>query len=319
MIPALVVVLILGGVTAATIFSTSDRATLRAAPPSWSYASPMPQRRSYTASAAIDGNVYVAAGMVGNTGRPLNLFSRFDRATNTWEPLPQVPDAFSAAAGTSLGDTMYVIGGNAIDSKTADGRQVYAYDVARKRWSRKASLPAMRTNLAAVSLEGKIYAIGGLDPVHPTKTVFVYDPAANRWTTSAPLPEVLHAHAAVVFRGEIWVIGGQGRTGKAMRHVWIFNARRDRWRAGPRLPVPLETAGASVAGDRIYVVLESTSLIYDARTGRWSRGPALETPRHALAVFAIGGTLYAMGGCAVPQLEDSSLVERLSISQVGGR
>jgi N-acetylneuraminic acid mutarotase len=275
----------------------------------------MPHRRSYTASAELRGKIYVAAGMVGNSGRPLNLFERFDPRTGSWDTsLPLVPERFSAAAGAGLRGTMYVIGGNGDPKdKAIDGRQVFAYDTTRRRWTRKASLPAPRTNLAAVALGGQIYALGGLDPFHATKSVYAYEPRSNRWSIAPSLPEKLHAMAAVVFRGELWVIGGQDAAGKATNRVWIYTPHTHRWRAGPRMPFRMETAGAGVAGDEIHVVLESKYLIYNAASKSWHKGPSLRTPRHALAVFAIRGTLYAMGGCVVPQLEDSAVVEQLSL------
>ncbi len=271
----------------------------------------MPHRRSYTASALIDGSIYVAAGMVGNTGRPLDLFERFDPPRNEWVTLPSLPDAFSAGAGAALGGRMYVVGGN---SNETDGRQVYAYDVRQRSWSKRAPLPAVRTNLATVALEDLIYALGGLDPVQPTSSVFVYDPVRNRWSEAAPLPEALHALTAVVFRGEIWALGGRARSGAISRRVWIYNPARNAWRAGPPMPEPMETAGAAVVGNQIRVILESTSLTYSAQTGRWSRGPSMQIPRHAMAAFNADGRLYAIGGCRVPELEDSAIVEYIPTS-----
>jgi len=310
----LIAVVALGAITAATLFGGGEKPTLHGPEAArWSFAPHMPHRRSYTASAQVDGRVYVAAGMVGNSGKPLDIFERFDPAKNSWSPLPFVPEAFSAAAGAALGDEFYLVGGSG-DPKTGPfGRQVYAYDVKTGKWKRKADLPAKRTNLAAVALNGKVYALGGLDPFFASRSAFVYDPKRNTWSKSAPLPEAMHALAAVAFQGEIWTIGGQVSSGKPTRHVWIYNPRQDRWRAGPATPIALETAGASVAGSRIYVVLERKYLTYDARTQRWTRGPSLQVPRHALAVYAIKGMLYAMGGCIVPQLEDSSIVEKIPV------
>jgi N-acetylneuraminic acid mutarotase len=315
-IGVLVVGLVLGLITAATVFGKSQQATFAGTEKAvWRYAPPMLHRRSYTASAEVDGKVYVAAGMVGNSGRPLNLFEAFDPAGRRWSDLPLVPEKFSAAAGTALGSTMYVIGGNGNPKdKAVDGRQVFAYEVRTRKWTRKASLPKVRTNLAAVALGREIYALGGLDPFFATKSVYVYNPATNRWRTGTPLPEKLHALAAVTVRGEIWVIGGQDAAGKATNRVWIYNPRSRKWRAGPRMPRRMETAGAAVMGDEIHVVLEKKYLIWNARTRRWTIGPGLETPRHALAVFAIHGTLYAIGGCIAPILEDSAIVEQLKLT-----
>lgn len=306
---ALVLVL---GLVPATAVAIRSAALDSSAAPRWGFAAKMPHRRSYAASAKIGSNIYVAAGMVGNTGRPLDLFERFDPRRNTWTSLPRLPKTFSAAAGTALNGRMYVVGGN---SPETDGRQVFMYDVRRKRWSGRAPLPAPRTNLAVLAHRGKIYAIGGLDPVYPTDTVFVYDPARNSWSQAAPLPEALHALAAVSFRGEIWALGGRVRPGAISNRIWIYNPGTDSWRAGPRMPEPMETHGAAVVGNRIHVVLESIYVIYDAATGRWIRGPSLRVPRHALAAFNSLGRLYAIGGCIVPQLEDSPIVESISTRQ----
>ena len=52
----------------------------------------------YGDSAEIGGKIYVAAGMVGNTGRPLDIFERFDPAKGQWSVAPVLPAPFSAAA-----------------------------------------------------------------------------------------------------------------------------------------------------------------------------------------------------------------------------
>ena len=71
----------------------------------------------------------------------------------------------------------------------------------------------------------------------------------------------------------------------------------------------MELLGATAAGDEIHAVWEHTYQVYDARTGRWRQGPAPRVPRHALSLFALGGRLYAVGGCVTPQLVDSQAVE----------
>jgi hypothetical protein len=176
-------------------------------------------------------------------------------------------------------------------------------------------LPAPRTNLTAVGLGGKLYAIGGLDPVEPVSTVFVYNPRTSRWSKVAPLPVALHAMGATVFHGEIWVLGGRVRSLRISRRVWIYNPKQNRWRSGPSLPKPMDLLGVTTVDDRIHAVLESTYVIYDGRTGHWTRGPSLKVPRHALGLFAADGRLYAIGGCITPQLEDSSADETLPLSR----
>src|SRR4029453_19552124 len=64
----------------------------------WSFGAQMPHRRSYPASAELGGNIYVATGMVGETGKPLDVFDRFDTERNEWRSLPAEPKEFSVAA-----------------------------------------------------------------------------------------------------------------------------------------------------------------------------------------------------------------------------
>ena len=300
-------------VTAAGVLArTGSGETGARARPVWTWSPPMPHRRSYTASAEIGGKIYVAAGMVGNSGRPLDLFERFDPKSQRWSSLKPLPNEFSAAAGARLGSTLYVIGGNSPD---VDGRQVYAYDTSRATWRSVAPLPAPRTNLAAVGLGNRVYAIGGLDPVNPVQTVYAYDAPRGTWSEVAPLPEALHAMAATVFKGEIWVLGGRLRSQEIVRRVWIYNPRRNEWRAGPSMPAPMDLLGVVAVGNKIHAVLESKYFVYDAATKRWRRGPSLKVPRHALALYAVRDKLYAIGGCIVPQLEDSPAVETLRMTR----
>jgi hypothetical protein len=273
----------------------------------WSPAPQLTHRRSYPASAAIDGKIYVAAGMVGETGRPLDFLERFDPSRNEWTSLTPLPVSFSAAAGANLNGRLWVIGGD--NSPEADGRQVYSYDLAADRWRSEARLPATRMNLAAVSFRGKLYAIGGLDPVHPTRTVFVYDPNTRRWSRGTPMPVAVHAHSASVYRNEIWVFGGRDRSVARQRGVWIYNPERGDWRRGPSLPEPMDTLSTAVNGDRIDALVDDYYFIFDGE--RWKEGPTLNVPRHALAAYTIDDVLYAVGGCLHPQLRDSTVVEKI--------
>lgn len=284
------------------VFDESDAAA------EWSPAPQLTHRRSYPASAEIDGKIYVAAGMVGETGRPLDFLERFDPARNEWTSLTPLPVSFSAAAGASLDGRFWVIGGD--NSPEADGRQVYSYDLASDRWRSEPRLPATRMNLAAVSFRGKLYAIGGLDPVHPTRTVFVYDPAAERWSEATPMPVALHAHSASVYRNEIWVFGGRDRSVARQRGVWIYNVERAQWRRGPALPAAMDTLSTAVNGDRIDALVDDYYFVFDGE--KWEKGPTLEVPRHALAAYTVDDTLYAVGGCLHPQLRDSTVVEKIS-------
>jgi hypothetical protein len=123
------------------------------------------------------------------------------------------------------------------------------------------------------------------------------------------MPVALHAHSASVYHDEIWVFGGRDRSVARQRGVWIYNVENNRWRRGPSLPEPMDTLSTSVNGDRIDALVDEHHFVYDGE--RWTQGPILRAPRHALAVYTIGDTLWAVGGCLYPQLQDSTVVEKI--------
>jgi N-acetylneuraminic acid mutarotase len=269
----------------------------------------MSQRRSYIAGAQVGELIYTAGGMVGETGRPLATFTRYDARADEWTTLPRLPVPTRAAAGAALDGAVYVIGGTTPEGNTAAVR-VWEDGA----WRARAPLPAPRFNAAAVAVDGRIYVLGGFDGGEEHRDVFVYDAAADRWERAAALPFPNHAFDAVAFRGELWMIGGR-RGEEVLRDVWIYSPARDEWRRGPSMPRPMELLGAAVVGDEIHAVWESTYQIFDAaagEAGEWRDGPTPGVTRHALQAFAVDGRLYTIGGCTTA-LRDSPIVERIAL------
>lgn len=127
-------------------------------------------------------------------------------------------------------------------------------------WTTLAPLPRPRQEVAVAAFDGGVWVIGGFgERAEPVATVEVYDPATNGWQPRAPLPAPTHHAAAVVADGRLFVIGG-------------FTGGRVRW----------------TATDAVYE--------YDAQSNTWQVRAALPTPRGALAVAALGGRVYALGG-----------------------
>jgi hypothetical protein len=267
----------------------------------------MPERRSYFAAGEIGGRIYVAGGMVGASGTYVLRLERFDPGSDSWTRLPDLPAPSRAGAGAAYRGRLYVVGGQ---TPTGVTRRVLVYDPRARQWSTAAPLPAPRYNAAAAALGGKLYVAGGVRGVDPVRTVFVFD--GTRWRTAPPLPQAVHTQALVPFRGELWSIGGFDRAGDAVRSVYVYSPRANRWRVGPALRAPVAMVGAAAAGGGLYAVSESVFESYAPGRG-WRLGPRLGVPRHALGLFASSGRLWAIGGCVVPELADSRVVEMRAV------
>lgn len=273
----------------------------------WTRAASMSQRRSYIAAAQVERYIYAAGGMVGETGRPLATFARYDTSSDRWQTLRPLPVPTRAAAAAAVDGRLYVIGGTTPEGNT---NAVWMWDGAA--WWPKAPLPDARFNHAAVALDGRIWVLGGYESGRERADVFVYDTQADLWRRSSPLPRPTHAFGAVAFGRELWVIGGR-RGESVLREVWTYAPAGGRgWRRGPDLVEPMELLGAAVVEDEIHAVWEHVYQIYHASDGRWRRGPKPLVTRHGLEVFAAGGALYTVGGCTTA-LRDSSVVERLAL------
>ena len=130
------------------------------------------------------------------------------------------------------------------------------------RWESRKTMTWGRQEVAVAALDGKVYVIGGFgSTAEPVDIVEVYDPALDEWRTAAPLPIAVHHAVAAVVEGRLFVIGG-------------FTGGRVRWSA-------------------LGTVFE-----YEPARNAWRGRAQMPTPRGALAVAAVGGRLYALGGSA---------------------
>ncbi|MFC1522829.1 fibronectin type III domain-containing protein, partial [Elusimicrobiota bacterium] len=166
-------------------------------------------------------------------------------------------------------------------------------------WTTKANLPTARNTLAAVALEGKVYAIGGNDG-SITDENEVYDPATNNWGTRAPLPTARSGLALAVVKGKIYAIGGSdgSATGENEEYDPITNA----WTTRAAMLTARNSLGAGVAENKIYAIGGNDGSItdeneeYDPATNTWATRKPMPTARHVLTVTAAGGKIYAIGG-----------------------
>ncbi len=286
------IVALAAGVCLAATVASAGVTGVGEAEQAWERVSSMPQRRSYIAAAELAGQIVAAGGMVGETGRPLATVTAYDPRTDTWRTLPPLPEPTRAAAAATFRGRVVVAGGT-----TAAGNvpTVLALDLRAGGWEALPSLPAARYNHELVAAAGKLWAIGGIDDGRERRDVFVLE--RGRWRRGPSLPRATHAFGAVAFRGEVWVVGGRRGEDvlREVWILDPRTERWRRGPALPRSMELLGLAARG--GEELHAVWESTYQVYDARRGRWRQGPRPGVTRHALAAFAIGDVLYTVGGC----------------------
>ncbi|WP_128894271.1 Kelch repeat-containing protein [Longirhabdus pacifica] len=144
-------------------------------------------------------------------------------------------------ATTVLGDYIYIIGGTYGGENGEPTKEVLTFNTTDGTWSEsteQSQLNVERNGAKAVTVDGKIYVMGGWD--HPyvgtsksasqktyLDTVEMYDPAQNTWTVIGNMPNPKANFAATVIDGSIYIIGGTGANDHG--YIDIFDTKSQTW------------------------------------------------------------------------------------------
>lgn len=173
------------------------------------------------------------------------------------------------------------------------------------RWEEKSPLITARAYHALVTLQNKVYAIGGLQQDEPRwlDSVEVYDPSSDTWSFVQPMPTSRCSLVSAVAHDKIYVIGGTGNY-EVLDKVEIYDPISNTWSIGASKPTPVAGAAVAVLKGKIWVLggtqgwLDYKDIveIYDPETNLWKTGPTLPCARVFAAAVTIGDRIYIMGG-----------------------
>ena len=176
-------------------------------------------------------------------------------------------------------------------------------------WSTHAPLSlGPRQELGVAALDGKIYAVGGIDGSRQAMaTVEVYDPSTDRWTQRASLPDPMHHVNVAASGGKLYVVGAlSGASFDAIGDTLVYDPGADAWSPLTSMPSGTErgASGVAVLDDGRIVVAGglrggdsvTDASVFDPGTGVWSSLQPLAVARDHLAAATIGGRVYAATG-----------------------
>lgn len=175
-------------------------------------------------------------------------------------------------------------------------RQLDLYsDHASYTWTTKAPMPTARESAAAVTLDGKIYVIGGQNSTGPLSTMEMYDPATNTWSTKASMPGAKSMPGAAVLNGRIYVVGAPDN------RLYEYNPATNSWATKASMPVTPQgsVAVASISGSMSVVVNVSgppQMYRYDPFANTWERRRDHPDTRSIASMGISNGMIYAVGG-----------------------
>lgn len=207
--------------------------------------------------------------------------------SDMWEFLPDSPMT-SDGRLAAINGKIFTIGGL---SRSAAGvgvtNIIEEYDPDNNIWSTMAPMPTARCNVTAVSLNGKLYVLGGdLYSDGLMTTVEVYDPIANIWTNCAEMPTLRSGFVAAAANNRIYLIGGYRSGWGEVSLVEEYDPVTDNWDTKTPMPAPRAQAVCGIIDEKIYVFGGITNVdssydyvydpafIYDPVTDAWNNSGA---------------------------------------------
>lgn len=218
-------------------------------------------------------------------------------------------------------------------------------------WTFKNPMPTPRTEFGVVTVNNKIYAIGGYSG-SVLRTVEEYDPATDTWTRKADMPTARRQLVVTTVNNRIYAIGGVNFTSDPNSLVYSYSTEEydpatDTWSAKASLPTGGTVNGilgnrfidGAAANGKIYVAAFSNggfaplthTLEYDPSLNVWTSRtqPPFSYTRYTVA--SLNNTVYALSDfgelAEYDPLKDRWIVRpplstprfRAGLASIGGR
>lgn len=190
---------------------------------------------------AVVGDFLYAAGGHDAEGRPQNLVQRYSPKVNKWEIVASMNT--SRTRHCVVGSThLYAFGGYSSD-EDIPLMSAECYDHLSGSWVEITPMNRRRSDACAVSVQSKIFVIGGEDILEsPIKLASceVYDTTTKQWTAIASTQQPRSHAGAAVIKNKVFVLGGVDKHNRELRSVECYNTDQQEWEELASLRVGLE-------------------------------------------------------------------------------
>jgi hypothetical protein len=189
---------------------------------SWSAAIPLPHARAGHCAVAVADAMYVLGGLELIDGRlqRVRKVLKFDSRAQFWSEVAPTPEPKVDAAACALGNEIYVVGGQRVNSNDAVTATTFCYNVHTDAWVTLAPMPEGMTCLTVCAIGGLIYVLS---------CIFSDNAIGDSvFREVAPTFTPRFSCASFVLDGSIHVAGGwDGR--RKLASVERYDAASDSW------------------------------------------------------------------------------------------
>ena len=248
------------------------------------------------AATAVGDRIWVIGGLDAANGSTDGVFSLNPRS-GALQPIGTLPQALHDEAAASGPRSVLVLGGgstvstDAVESLSRGGTATAA-----------GQLPRPRSDLAAATLGGRTYVLGGYDGTTPDPRV-LETTDGRAFASVASLPVPVRYPAVAVAGNAIYLFGGETAAGRPTDAVQEVDPGAGTARVVAHLPHPLSHASATAMGGGIYVLGGTAGgaptdriVSFDPASRAIKAAGALPSPVSNAAAATVGGAGYLIGG-----------------------
>lgn len=234
----------------------------------WQQIQDLPSAISHM-NTVLDGHtVWFAGGFKdGYKGHTIAEVWKYDIKNDRYTAAPLLPEERGGGGLALVDRKLHYFGGVKSDRDT-DAADHWILDLdhwsggGSTNWTSAAPMPVARNQFSTVTLDGKIYAIGGQfhhdSGQHDQPRVDIYDANTDSWSRGADLPKG-HSHSeggTFVYERQIFLVGGHttpkgGR--KSIDADILSLASEGNWNIVGKLPMPLSSPAAAIINGKLYV------------------------------------------------------------------
>ncbi|XP_033713112.1 kelch-like protein 8 isoform X3 [Delphinus delphis] len=181
-------------------------------------------------------------------------------------------------------------------------RSIECYSINKNSWFFGPEMNSRRRHVGVISVEGKVYAVGGHDGNEHLGSMEMFDPLNNKWMMKASMNTKRRGIALASLGGPIYAIGGLDDN-TCFNDVERYDIESDQWSTVAPMNTPRGGVGSVALVNHVYAVggndgVASLSSVerYDPHLDKWIEVKEMGQRRAGNGVSELHGCLYVVGG-----------------------
>ncbi|XP_062964171.1 kelch-like protein 8 isoform X2 [Cynocephalus volans] len=181
-------------------------------------------------------------------------------------------------------------------------RSIECYSINKNSWFFGPEMNSRRRHVGVISVEGKVYAVGGHDGNEHLGSMEMFDPLTNKWMMKASMNTKRRGIALASLGGPIYAIGGLDDN-TCFNDVERYDVESDQWSTVAPMNTPRGGVGSVALVNHVYAVggndgVASLSSVerYDPHLDKWIEVKEMGQRRAGNGVSELHGCLYVVGG-----------------------